>query len=257
MAPTGFLLTIALALGADPGGADPFSPLREPPLHELSEAELDGGAESVVEAIPEPAQFSPLVRPAAGWSVSDSPAAIPAQHPPAGNLQPAMPEPPPQPQEAAPQALKLTPPTKAPAGAEKTPPSASGAITSVISSLAVVLGLFFVVVWLAKRNSPKGAALLPAEVIEVLGRAPLTPRQQMHVVRFGNKLLLVSLSPAGAEPLAEIDDPVEVERVLTICQELQQGSITETFRQVFSQFANEPAQEGFAGRDRADPALHD
>jgi flagellar biogenesis protein FliO len=250
MAPTGILLTIALALG-DPSVADPYGSLREPPLNPISEPELDI-AEPVVEPIPERSEFPSLVRPAAGWSVSDSPSATLAAHQaPETNPQPIPNQPAAPANEAAPDALPLTPPTKTPAGAAQKPRGATGAITSLVSSLAVVLGLFFVVVWLAKRSSPKGAALLPAEVLEVLGRASLTPRQQMHVVRFGNKLLLVSLSPAGAEPLAEIDDPAEVERVLAICQELQQGSITETFRQVFSQFANEPAQEGFAGRDRA------
>jgi flagellar biogenesis protein FliO len=163
----------------------------------------------------------------------------------------------PPPADAAPlqpAALKLAPPSrssKTGAGA-KSPPSSAGAITSIVSSLAVVLGLFFLVVWLARRGGPKGAMLLPAEVVEVLGRTPLASRHHMHVVRFGNKLLLLSITPGGAEPLAEIDDPAEVDRLSGICQELRQGSISETFRHVFSQFANEPAREGFVGAGRSE-----
>jgi flagellar biogenesis protein FliO len=245
MAPTGFLLTIALALGADPGGAEPYGSLREPAPQD----------------VPEPALFSPFAQPAGGWSVSDPPQIAPISHAQAAEQLPAAPAPAnPQPErqdaderlegDQPPHALKLTPPSKSRGSdSARNSPRAGGAITSVVSSLAVVLGLFFVLVWLAKRGAPKGAATLPAEVLEVLGRAQLTPRQQMHVVRFGNKLVLLTLSPSGAESLAEIDDPVEVERVLGICQEMQQGSITESFRQVFSQVANEPAQEGFAGRE--------
>jgi flagellar biogenesis protein FliO len=260
MATTGFLLTLALALGADPAAPDPYGSLRE----------------SVRRQDDEPAEFSPFVQQAGGWSVSDAPAApVAAEGGPAanaqagGNRQPVpverAPRFQPPPDAAVPSdgagsehALKLTPPTKTSrSDAAPKSPSATGAITSIVSSLALVLGLFFVVVWFARRSAPKGASVVPGEVLEVLGRAALTPRQQMHVVRFGNKLVLLSLSPSGAEPLAEIDDPVEVERVLGICQEMQQGSITETFRQVFSQFGNEPAQEGFAGREGAGRALRE
>ena len=66
-----------------------------------------------------------------------------------------------------------------------------GAIISVVVSLAVVLGLFFIVAWFMRRGLPNSTRRLPAEVVEVLGRTPLAGRQQMHLLRFGNKLLLV------------------------------------------------------------------
>ena len=54
---------------------------------------------------------------------------------------------------------------------------------------------------------PPARSLLPKEAVELLGRAPLAGRQQMQLVRVGNKLLLVALSPAGAETLTEITEP--------------------------------------------------
>ena len=65
----------------------------------------------------------------------------------------------------------------------------------------------------------KSATLLPTEVVEVLGRAPLAGRQQMHLLRCGNKLLLVSVTPTGAETLTEVTDPVEVDRLSGLCRQ--------------------------------------
>ncbi len=125
-----------------------------------------------------------------------------------------------------------------------TAPSAIPAMTSMILSLLVVLGLFFGLAWLMKRGLPKGARLLSSDVVQVLGRAPLGGRQQMHVVRFGNKLLLVSLSPGGAETLSEIVDPVEVDRLAGICQQADTHSATNAFRNIFRQFGEERRSSG-------------
>jgi flagellar biogenesis protein FliO len=123
-------------------------------------------------------------------------------------------------------------------------PSAIPAMTSMILSLVVVLGLFFGLAWLMKRGLPKGARLLSNDVVQVLGRAPLGGRQQMHVVRFGNKLLLLSLSPGGAETLSEIVDPVEVDRLAGLCQQADVHSATTAFRNIFRQFGDERRSSG-------------
>jgi flagellar biogenesis protein FliO len=118
-------------------------------------------------------------------------------------------------------------------------PSSGPALFSMLGSLAIVLGLFFGLIWLMRRGMPKGTRLLSSEVVEVLGRAPLAGRQQMHVVRFGNKLLLISLSPGGAETLSEITEPAEVDRLSGICQQTHVNSATTAFRQVFRQFGDD------------------
>jgi hypothetical protein len=63
------------------------------------------------------------------------------------------------------------------------------AMVTVIGSLAVVLGLFLGLAWAMRRATPCGSLLLPGEVFEVLGRAPLASRQQVHLLRCGKKLL--------------------------------------------------------------------
>jgi flagellar protein FliO/FliZ len=93
----------------------------------------------------------------------------------------------------------------------------------VVGSLAVVLGIFFLIAWLLRRASPNGSAILPAEAFEVLGRAALASRQQVHLLRCGNKLLLVCVSVNGVETLTEISDPAEVDRLSALCRQSRPG----------------------------------
>ena len=116
--------------------------------------------------------------------------------------------------------------------------SSGPAFLSMFGSLAIVIGLFLGLVWLLRRGSPKAARLLSSDVVELLGRSPLAGRQQMHVIRFGNRLLLVAVSPDGAKTLAEITDPVEVDRLAGLCQQAQTNSATHAFRQIFGQLAD-------------------
>lgn len=109
---------------------------------------------------------------------------------------------------------------------------------AVGGSLAVVLGIFFLVAWGMRRATPAGSTRLPSEVLEVLGRAPLAQRQQVSLVRCGKKLLLISTTPTGVETLTEITDPLEVDRLAGICRQGHPGSATTAFRQVLGQMAN-------------------
>ena len=108
---------------------------------------------------------------------------------------------------------------------------------TVGGSLAIVLGLFFIVAWAMRKTAPRGSLLLPKEVFEILGRAPLGARQQVQLLRCGNKLLLVSITPNGTETLTEVTDPLEVDRIAGICQQAHPKSATTAFRQVFQQLA--------------------
>jgi flagellar biogenesis protein FliO len=110
-------------------------------------------------------------------------------------------------------------------------------LVTVGGSLAAVLGVFFLLVWVLRRAGPPGPAALPGEAFEVLGRAPLANRQQVHLLRCGSKLLLVSLTPSGAETLTEITDPSEVERLAESCRRAKTHGGTAVFRRVFEQLA--------------------
>jgi flagellar biogenesis protein FliO len=138
-------------------------------------------------------------------------------------------------------------------------PGRVGGLTSLMTiggSLALVLGLFLVVAWIMRRAVPQASVPLPAEVVEVLGRAPLAGRQHVHLIRCGKKLLLVCVTPDGAETLTEITESEEVDRLAGICRQAHPASATGAFRQVFGQFAAQPTRPGFvdeAGEKTLDP----
>jgi flagellar biogenesis protein FliO len=115
---------------------------------------------------------------------------------------------------------------------------------TVAASLAVVLGIFFLIAWAMRRTAPPGLTPLPGEVLEVLGRAPLAGRQQVYLLRCGTKLLLVSVTPTGAETLTEIIDPMEVDRLSGLCHEARPNSATAAFRRVFQRFARQQPPPG-------------
>jgi flagellar biogenesis protein FliO len=126
-------------------------------------------------------------------------------------------------------------------------PAFNQAAGTVVASLAIVLGLLFALVWGSRRFAPPGNTLVPKEAIELLGRAPLSGRQQAHLLRVGSKLLLVAVSPTGAQTLGEITDAAEVEHLTALCRRTQPGTSSAAFRQVLNQFASEPAPGGFIG----------
>lgn len=120
----------------------------------------------------------------------------------------------------------------------------------MVGALAVCLGVFFLVVWFTKRNAPQGNSKLPSEVLESLGRLSVGARQHLQLFRVGRKLILVNMTPSGAETLTEITDPAEVERLVGICQQARPDSATATFKQVLADFEKEPTPRGFLGDTR-------
>ncbi len=117
------------------------------------------------------------------------------------------------------------------------------------TALAVVLGIFLLFAGLVRRGGKKANSLLPDEVVSVLGRVPLAARQFAELVRVGNKLVLVSVTPSGAEPLTEITDPVEIDRLVGLCRQRTKGSSTDEFEKVFRQLADEKTPSSFLGNE--------
>jgi hypothetical protein len=63
----------------------------------------------------------------------------------------------------------------------------------------------------------------------------------------GHKLLLLSITPAGVETITEVTDPVEVDRLLGICEQRSPHSSTTAFRQILGQMGS-----GKSGKQRGD-----
>jgi flagellar biogenesis protein FliO len=140
-------------------------------------------------------------------------------------------------------------------GSQDAPKKPTGlpSMATLFGSLAVVVGVFLLIAWLMRRAAPQGLTRLPDEAFEVLGRAPLAGRQNVHLLRCGNKLLLVSVTPAGTETLTEITDPQEVDRLAGLCRQGGPHSSTAAFKQIFEQLApKRPGRASFSPVDYAD-----
>ncbi|MDC0936039.1 flagellar biosynthetic protein FliO [Pirellulales bacterium] len=115
------------------------------------------------------------------------------------------------------------------------------------AGLAIVIGLLLACAWLVRRGSPRGNDSLPPEAFAVLGKAPLFGQTVGHLIRLGNKLVLVAATADGIQPLVEVTDCEEVDRLSGLCLAKQPHSSAAEFQQVLRSLAQEPAK-GFLGR---------
>jgi flagellar biogenesis protein FliO len=134
--------------------------------------------------------------------------------------------------------LELKSPSKEVVGSVSKPKSGWAAALSMIFSLAIVLCLFLIIAWLFRKSQPRAMVKLPNDVVQIMGRTSMAPRQQVYVVRFGSKMLLVSHQPGQTQTLGEITDPEEVQRLAGLCEANQPTSITHSFRDVLRQVAS-------------------
>ena len=70
----------------------------------------------------------------------------------------------------------------------KAPRSPWAATLSMTLSLTLVVCLFLIAALMLRKSQPKQFQKLPNEVIEVLGRSTMGPRQQLFVLRFGRAI---------------------------------------------------------------------
>jgi flagellar biogenesis protein FliO len=88
----------------------------------------------------------------------------------------------------------------------------------VVKALGLVLGLFFGALWVARRGGWKPQPVTESSLFQALGEFPLASRRKATIVKFGQRLLVLAESPRGIEKITEVTDPVEVERVMAMCQ---------------------------------------
>jgi flagellar biogenesis protein FliO len=119
------------------------------------------------------------------------------------------------------------------------------------TALTIAVGAFLMFAWVLRRSGRGrvGRGLLPPDAVSVLGRVSLSAKQVAQLLRVGNKLVLVALTPGGAETLTEVTDPAEVDRLMGLCQQSDRHSTTKAFEQVFQSLSREPANSGYLGAD--------
>ena len=80
----------------------------------------------------------------------------------------------------------------------------------VAGALAIVLGLIFALRWLLRRSMNPASLPGATNAVQVLTRSPLSPRQQLLLVRVGRRVLVVSDCNGQLNSLCEITDADEV-----------------------------------------------
>ena len=109
-------------------------------------------------------------------------------------------------------------------------------------SLAVLAGLILLAIAggkVAKKLGVGHSGILPRAAAEVLGRCRVEPRQSIHLVRLGQRILVLSSSSGSLTLLTEVVDPVEVDVLTGLCRTSQPISPFASLLQNREQ-ANEP-----------------
>ena len=73
-----------------------------------------------------------------------------------------------------------------------------------VSSLGIVAGLMLGFIWWTRKNQSDNSIALPSDLVEVVGRVALDAKHKAHLVRFGDRILLLSLDGPGVSKLGEI-----------------------------------------------------
>ena len=84
--------------------------------------------------------------------------------------------------------------------------------------LLAAIGAAFAVVAAATVLTKRRTTLLPPDVFEVLGEGSLGGQHAVRIVRFGPKTLLVGVSAAGCQTLAELSDPQATACIAAACR---------------------------------------
>lgn len=126
----------------------------------------------------------------------------------------------------------------------------AGSLGTTVGALAVTLGLFALFVAFTRRmqKSQQGKGL-PREAFEVIGETEIGPKQKLLVVRCGLQALIVGVSPAGIQPVAQFDDPDEAGHFIAQCRGLGSASV---FSSTLKELERESTRPGFVD-DSASP----
>lgn len=106
------------------------------------------------------------------------------------------------------------------APALSSPPSMGGQLMSLVFGLVLVIGLIFVLAWLAKRVqkiSPNNTQLIKLVASQTLG-----PRERLVLVQVGDEQVLVGITAGRITPVHVMQKPVTVEQSQTPAPEFAQ-----------------------------------
>lgn len=175
--------------------------------------------------------------PAGGANVGDDPtrAAATAPLPVRGKLEGEL--------------IRRRPQVEERATARKAPkPNSQGMeIGRLVAALGVVIGLIFLMRWLAKRFfvTPGGGGA--SRVVQVLSRTPLAPKQQLLMIQVGRRIVLASDSGGQMNSLCEISDPDEVAALIGQMLEEKAAASPRSFGSLFGRMRRGFDEQAAAG----------
>lgn len=76
--------------------------------------------------------------------------------------------------------------------------------------LAIVLALVLAAAWAVKRYLPARRLVTGSGVLEVVARLPLSPKQSLVLVKMGQRMVLVGVTPERVNTVCHVDDPEQV-----------------------------------------------
>lgn len=117
-----------------------------------------------------------------------------------------------------------------------------GPVATITGGLAITLGLFAIVVVLARRGGGVNLRGLPREAFEVIGQASIGPRQRLLVVRIGTQAMVIGTSPAGIHRVAQIEDPDEAGQLIAQCRGMGAQA---AFKSTLYELERQPTAPGF------------
>jgi flagellar biogenesis protein FliO len=130
-------------------------------------------------------------------------------------------------------------------------------ILNTVTALGVVIALIFAMRMGMNKLSGRPVMGGRSGVVEILSRTSLSPRNQVMLLRLGQRIIVVSEGPAGVRTLANLDDPDEVAGLLTTITASKPGSITQSFNQLLNRADTEMDNpQGFAKEHGGDDDEH-
>ena len=118
-------------------------------------------------------------------------------------------------------------------GAARAKPTPGFDPARVVGALVLVVVLILLIRWGARRFFGAAGATRSSRIVQVLCRSPLTPRQQLVVLRVGRRLLVVADGGGQMNTLSEITDPDEVAALMGQVQDDHTARATRSFGKLF------------------------
>jgi flagellar biogenesis protein FliO len=119
-------------------------------------------------------------------------------------------------------------------------------VLNTVTALGVVIGLILIMRMVMNKLTGRSVIGGRSGIVEVLSRTSISPRNQVMLLRLGQRIIVVSEGPTGMRTLANVDDPDEVANLLSTVSSTRPGSITQNFNQLLNR----------AGTEMDDPAAY-